>query len=48
MSKMNLEARKKNCIDRLGGKRRNVRYFSKNELWKFIGCILSKVTHRKE
>ena len=45
---MNEVVVEKNCLDSVGGKKRHVRFFINNELWKFIGPILSEVTYGKK
>ena len=45
---MNEEAEKRNRHHKATGKRRLVRFFSINEFWKYIGCILSAVKFGKK
>ena len=35
----------KNLLDKSGGKKRLVHHFTRQKLWKFIGCILLSVTY---
>ena len=48
MSKTNEAVGEKNHLEGVGGKKWNVRYFSNNEFWKFIGYIILVVTYRNK
>ena len=43
--KINQAVGKKNYLDNSVERKRPVHHFTRNELWKCIGCILSKVTY---
>ena len=45
---MNLAVGENNCLDVYGGKIRLVHPFRRQEIWKFIGCIISAVTYGKK
>ena len=38
----------KNCLDISGVRKRVVRPFRRQELWKYIGCIISALTYGKK
>ena len=46
--KMNEAVCMKNCVTLNGGGKRQVKKFKRQELWKFIGCILSAVIYGKK
>ena len=37
-----------NCVTLNGGGKRKVKNFTRQEFWKYIGCILSSVTYGKK
>ena len=43
--KMNEAVWMKNCVTLIGGGKRQVKRFTRQEFWKCIGCILSAVTN---
>ena len=45
---MNEAVGMKNCLMTDGGGKRIVRPFRRQELWKFIGCVLSAVNYGKK
>ena len=48
MEKMNEAVTMKNRVTLNGGGKRQVKKFTRQEFWKFIGCILSAVTFGKK
>ena len=48
MSRINEAVIERNKLQKLGGQTRLVRKISNMEFWKFIECIISRVTHAKK
>ena len=48
MEKMNEMVCMKNRVTLNGGGKRHVKFFTRQEFWKCIGCILSSVTYGKK